>query len=333
MRKINTDLPDSIYSWTITPLIDKINESSEDSLLDWNSWGGSTAAGQKFIDFLNNRENKLNINTTGQAVSMGAVLVPFFDHSKIANQADVMIHSLNGGVKSTRKHTNELLYGALSKKIDESKFKKLFDKELKEVMLAEGDDRVDVWMTGKQAAEIGLYDESYDLLDKAANHNKFDLTDIGYEIPEHIKEKYSKQAKIVKSNKVEMEIKDVTADMLKNGNKEAYDAIFNAGQKANQEKVAAIVPYMEHDPEKAKGMIEKGATLMPDDVKDFMEKKFAKVEIEELEANSEGDLKPGVKVAKVEDKRTPEEKEAAVALQLEKNAILEECEFEVKEDK
>jgi ATP-dependent protease ClpP protease subunit len=341
MRKINTDLPDGIYSWTITALIDKINESNEDSELSWDSWGGTTAAGQKFIDFLNNRESKTNINTTGYAVSMGAVLVPFFDNSKVANQADVMIHSLAGGVKSTRRHTNELLYGALSKKIDEAKFKELFGKDLKEVMLAEDEDRVDIWMTGKQAAEIGLYDESYDLLTgKAANFESVDFTDIGFKVPDYIKEKYSKQAKIVKSNTNEMEIKDVKKAELQTGNPSVYNAILEEGKQAvkgslsdERARVASIMKYAEYDMPKATEMIEKGATLEIADVEHFIEKKHASKVIDDLENDSEKDLNPGKKAAKIEDKRTDEEKANDETLKEEKAAMLEESGFELKTEK
>ena len=96
MRKINTDLPVNIYSWTISQLIDLIEENKQDSEVSWDSWGGSVGAGQKFIDYLNNKENKLNANVAGYAASMGAVMLPFFDHVRGAKQADVMIHSVSG---------------------------------------------------------------------------------------------------------------------------------------------------------------------------------------------------------------------------------------------
>jgi len=315
MKKINTDLPTQIYSYTVALLIDKINEVNQDAEISWDSWGGSTGSGQKFIEFLNNKENKLNANVAGYAVSMGAVMLPFFDHVKGSKQADVMIHSVSGGPKSTRKHTNQFLYEALAKKIDEPKFKKITGFDLETVMLAEDEDRVDVWMTGTQAGEIGLFDETYDLLDKAASFEQIDFTDIGYEVPNNIKEKYSKKAKIVKSNTNEMEIKDVTQSQLLSGNPSVHAAIVKEAREAEQLRVVGIMKYAEFDMPKAIELIEKGAALSIENVEHFLEKKHAAIALAALEDGSEGEIKPGKKEAKVESKpQTKEAKEMDEAL-------------------
>jgi len=314
MIKINTDLPTFIYSWTVSELIDLINEVKEDAELSWDSWGGSTGSGQKFVDFLNNREHKLNANVAGYVASMGTVMLPFFNHVKGAKQADVMIHALEGGVKSTRKHTNEFLYKALAKKINEAKFKEITGHELKTVMLAEDEDRVDVWFTGEDAEKMGLFDETYDLLDKAASFKTVDFKDISYDVPENIKNKYTKQAKIVKSNNNEMEITEVKQADLKSGNPSVYNAIIEEGKKAEQTRVAGIMKYAKYDMDKANELIEKGATLSVENVEHFMEKKFNKTTLTNLENNSVEDLKPGKEATKLETEKTDEAKEKDAAL-------------------
>jgi ATP-dependent protease ClpP protease subunit len=311
MRKINTDLPEFIFYYTVALLVDKINEEKVDSEITWNSKGGSVWAGFQFIDFLNNKENNLTANVSGVAASMGAVLLPFFDHVKGSNQSDVMIHSSIGGDKSTIANTNKTLYDALAKKIDESKFKEVTGKNLKDVMLAEDENRVDVWLTGKQAKYIGLYDESYDLLEKAAISDKVDFKELGYDLPENIAIKYGLKENTIKKNK--MEIKDVTASMLKTGNVDVYNSIGSEIKTAELKRIKSVLKYYQYDPEKVNQIIESGKELTTDDVEYFVEKKFNSQKLAELEEGSEKELDPAKKtVTKVPKTAEQKEKEAAL---------------------
>lgn len=315
MRKINTDLPEYIFYYTINSLIEKILEEKEDSEISWNSKGGSVWAGFQFIDFLNTNENKLTANVTGVAASMGAILLPFFSHVKGANQADLMLHSSSGGEKSTVKNTNKTLYEALAKKINEVKFKEITGHELKDVMMAEGENRIDVWFTGKQAKQFGLFDESYDLFEKAASiSSDVDFEELGYTLPENIAEKYGLKSK--ENNLIDnsMDIKDVTASLLKTGNVDVYNSILETGKKAEQSRTASIMKYAKYDMEKANSLINSGEVLTVEHVEHFMEKKFNNAKIAELEEGSEETLDPAKKTLTKEAKLTPEQKEKEAAL-------------------
>lgn len=314
MRKINTSLPVSINYESVSQLINIIDSDKQDSVVTWNSGGGSTGAGQVLMAYLNDSTININSDTAGLAASMGAFLIPFFKKSKGANQSDIMIHSVAGGESSTHKHTNELLYNAWANKIDLVKFKEITGKELKEVMFPEGG-RVDVWLTGKQAGEIGLFDETYDLLDKAANiESKLDIKQIDYDLPEEIKNKYFKTAKIVKSNINEMEIKDVKVADLQSGNPSVVEAIAKEAREKEQKRVAGIMKYAEYDMEKAAKMIEDGSVMGVEEVEHFMEKKFNTKKVAELEEGSEGKIDPAKKEAKVVEEKTAEQEEKDAAL-------------------
>jgi len=316
MRKINTDLSDYIDSYSITALIDEFDAVKEDSEISWNSFGGSVYAGQKLIEYLNSKENSITANVSGIVASMGAVLLPFFDKVIGSKQADVMIHSATGGAKQTLKHSNQFLYEALAKKIDEVKFKEVTGKELKKVMIAEDDERVDVWLTGKQAGYVGLFDETYDLLDKAASLNdKVKLNELDYDLPENIAQKYGlKPKKNNTNNSNDMEIKDVTASELKTGNVDVYNSILEIGKKAEQSRTASIMKYAKYDLEKANALINSGDSLTVEHVEHFMEKKFNIKKVDELEVGSEKKINPAKKtVIEKEDKSTEQkEKEAAL---------------------
>lgn len=331
MKKIYTALPEFIDYEPVTQLINLIESEKEDSEVTWNGRGGFTAASQIMMAYLQSTDKTVHSDTAGLAASANAFLIPFFKYSKGANQADIMIHSVAGGEESTQNHTNKLMYDTWANKIDLDKFKELTGKTLKQVLFS--NERIDVWLTGKQCGQNGikLFDETYDLSKAASLTSNIELDKLGYELPEEIKNKYFKKAKIVKSNINSMEIKDVTAEMLQSGNKVAYDVIFNAGKAAHEAaekvRIAEIKKYAKYDNDKAFEMIEKGATLQPADVEHFIEKKYDTSKVAELEEGSEGELKPGKKV--VEPKVTKE----AETVNEEKSAILAEAGFDVTDKK
>lgn len=303
-KKVNSDLPYYIDNFSMTQLMNSLDENKDDEIeISWNSLGGSVYAGQQFADYLNNKDFKLTANVSGIAASMGASLLGFFDHVKGAAQADIMIHSASGGSKETLKNTNLFLYEALKKKINEDVFEQITGKKLKNVMLAEGDDRVNVWFTGKDAKKMGLFDEVYDLLSPKNNALELPTSEIGYSIPDYIKDKYNHK-KI--DNK--MEIKDLTLAKLQVENPDLYNSIFNAGKEAERKRVIEINNYTKYDFEKANELIKGGQNLSISDVEHFMEKKFNAQTVENLEKTSNPDLNP----AKVTKNREVNEKEQAL---------------------
>lgn len=319
MRKINTDLPYYIGAYSITALIDEVSAVEEDAEITWESTGGTTWGGQKFIDHLNNRKSKLTARITGIAASMGAVILPFFDYVIGAEESEVMIHAARGGEESTLKATNVFLYKALAKKINEVKFEQITGYNLKKVML--GEERVNVWFDGTKAKKMGLFDETFSLLKgkSASLISNIDISELDYELPENIKEKYgliTKQAKNVKSNHNEMEIKDVTASMLQNGNKEAYDAIFNAGKQAYKSKVARVMKFAKYDIPKATEILDKDAEFGEEELEYFIEKKHDAKKVVEIEDGSDGAITPGKPLIKIDDKSTPESEEKEASLQV-----------------
>lgn len=302
-KKIYTDLPYFIDSSSITQLIARIEENEEDAEISWNSFGGSVYAGQQFADFLNNEDMKLEANVTGIAASMGAALLPFFNRVKGSEQSDIMLHSAGGGGGASMKHTNQFLYEALAKKINEEAFEKITGHKLKTVMLAEGENKIDVWFTGKDAKKMGLFDEVYNLIDPKSNNLSLPIDNLGYDLPETVKNKYAKINKIIT-----MEVKDLTASKLQAENPELYNSIIAATKTAEQKRVADIMKYAKFDFEKATEMIKSGAELQIADVEHFVEKKFNLEKVESLENGSAVDLKP----AKVTASQEVVEKEEAL---------------------
>jgi ATP-dependent Clp protease protease subunit len=310
MRKISTSDLLNFDHDSIANLSNMLRVAGEDVEINYNSFGGSTYSGQAFIDFLNNKENRIDANVSGIAASMGALIIPFFSNTKVAFQADIMIHSVDGGEDGTIEHTNNFIYQALASVIDEAKFTEITGKNLKEVMTAQGDKRIDVWFTGKDAVEMGMFKEGYDLLEKVASL-KIDVENskLNYKLPENIKEKYGLVNKKVNIN--EMEITDVTITKLEEGNPDVYNAILEKGKKAEQTRMSEIMEYAEYDKEKANSLAKSGEELSKNDVKHFMQKKFDAEKLAELEDESVDSINPAKPVKKAEEKK-PDEKTAAL---------------------
>jgi ATP-dependent protease ClpP protease subunit len=314
MEKLYTHLPSFLDYASVSELINQIDSEKEDKEITWNGGGGLTGAGQVFMSYLRDSKFKVNSDTAGLAASMDAFLIPCFNYSKGANECDIMIHSVAGGVNSTHNHTNELLYKAWEQKIDLVKFKEITGKNLKDVMFPEDGNRIDVWLTGKQCGQEGikLFDETYNLLDKAASVDKVDLSKLDYKLPENIKQKYGLKKEINLTNKNDMEIKDVTVDKLASGNVDVYNSMIGLGEKKNQERVKKVMKYAQYDLEKAAEIINDGRDLTLEDVEHFMEKKHNKKAVVDLENGSEEEIKVA-KLTKDKPELSKEDKEKEAA--------------------
>ena len=329
MKKINTDLPESINAAYISRLINKIEEEKQDVELSWLSYGGNIWAGNNFIDFLNNHDKKVDANISGIAASMGAVMLPFFNKTKTAFQADFMIHSMAGNQNNVDT-TNNFLYEALSKKIDEVKFENITGHKLKTVMTAKEDSRFDVWFTGKDAVEFGLVDEGYDLLIKE-NSVKIPKENLGYDIPKEILEKYNKKSNIsTNKNNNQMDIKDITIDLLEKENKAVFDAMLKKGKSIEKNRVSQILKYASHNLDKANEIIKSGEEITFDEVAELTAEKTNLAKVADLEKESEEDFNPANPIVKKEAKKEVSVKDNV--LKSEKEAMFIALGIDLKKD-
>lgn len=322
MKRLTTPYTSSFDNWSTTSLIQEIEKAADDVELAYTSFGGSTSYGQEFARFLSKHTKKVSADVSGMVASMGFYILPFFYGVKGAEQADLMIHSVLSNEAPT-KHTAQFFYDALSKKINKQKFAEITGHKLKDVVFATGDQRVNIWITGKQAGEIGLFDETYSLLDKAAGLDKFSIPSfLSYEIPEVVKQKYAKVENILitqKQEKNDMDISQLTKDALKSGNPVLFAEIQKEAQVKEQKRVSQISKYAYIDEKKAKEIIESGESLTIEDVEYFMEKKAGLDKVAELEDESSDDFVPtrqvkdAPQVKQTESQKKAAEKQAALA--------------------
>lgn len=327
MKKLNTANTASFDNYSTNALINEIKEANEDIEISYTSFGGSTTYGQEFARFLNEYPKKVSADVSGMVASMGFYILPFFENVKGAEQADLMIHSVLSNEAPT-KHTAQFFYDALSKKINKNKFAEITGHKLKDVVFATGDQRFNIWITGKQAGEIGLFDETYSLLDKAADLNQFTIPSnnlLGYELPAEIKQKYAKIENIIIKEKNDMDISKITKDALYAGNPVVYAEITKEAQVKEQKRVSQISKYAAFDQKKAQELIDGGEMLSIEDVEYFMEKKAGLDKVAELEDGSGVDFVPARQTKTApQDKLTEEQKKVA-----EKKAAFEEVQEEL----
>jgi hypothetical protein len=150
---------------------------------------------------------------------------------------------------------------------------------------------------------MGLFDEVYNLIDPKSNKLSLPIDNLGYDLPEVVKNKYNKLTTIK-----DMEVKDLTASKLQAENPELYNSVIASAKNAEQKRVADIMKYAKFDFEKANEMIKSGAELQIADVEHFVEKKFNLEKVENLENGSAVDIK----AAKVTASQEVVEKEEAL---------------------
>ncbi len=320
MKKLHTTNPGFIGEFSMNNLITEIENISDNEIeVSWNSFGGSLWAGWLFADFMQGTSKKIDAKVTGIAASMGGVLLAYFNKVIGTKQADVMIHSVRTNINSIRNKSNEELYNVLKSKIDEVKFKEVTGEELKTIMFLTGEDRKDVWLTGQQAFDVGLFDELIDLTpEEKTNSNvlaDFKLVaSLDYELPEHLKVK----KKLVNSFNNNQNSSKMDVTELKAKHPQVYAMVFDSGKtagiNAEQDRVNAYLVFNDLNPEQVKAGIESGKTMSKAEELTFLRASQNAALQSSLENESAEDIAADKKAGKVKPKVTAEAKAVEDAL-------------------
>ena len=200
-------MPKEIYIYS--PIYDEtakiINQSlsdvpeSEDVLYRINSPGGYTRAGFSVLSKMSERSGKNNAIIDGDAMSMGAYLLPFFDDVTSNDTSDLMFHiaSYPSWYEPTEEEqqvldrTNNKFKEKLSKKVEgKPGAKKFLDK------LFEEGKRNDVYLTPEEARKLGIVNRVRKLEPTAfLKANICAMVDEGQEIKIMQKEKIEQHTK------------------------------------------------------------------------------------------------------------------------------------------
>jgi len=260
----------AIYNFTAEEFIEKLNEipTDEDIVVRLNSPGGSVFAGWGIIAAISEREGKTILKIDGNASSMAAVMIPFFDEVHALDVTQIMIHRAIGYVENDddRKmldDANKSLRKKLEARIDMDAFEKITGSKFSEVFDAEK--RKDFWLSAKDAKKIKLVDKVVRLDPKeieAMKHGIAAYSDVfnkGVENETQGSEQ-EKEQPIINNNQTK---KIMNLESLKAENSELFAEIKALGVKEEQSRVTAWLAFKDIDAEKVMQEIEAGTKFDP----------------------------------------------------------------------
>ncbi len=287
-----------LYSYTAETVVKELNEVSEneDLTIRMNTPGGEVTAGWAIISKMSERKSPINAIIDGDAASMGALMLVFFDHVTANDTSLILFHKAgypnwydpSQAELERAKKINAQFKEKLSAKVNgKPGAQKFLDK------LFEADVRNDVELTPSEAKKLGIIDEVRKLEPKAySGMQMVAMIEEGQEIKK-IESKQTPESgdnNNPKSNhmtleKLKAEHPALYAQIFESGNKAGIEA----GKKIEKERVQAWAVYNSIDPVAVEAGIESGENLGQKAMAEFnfkalSGKKIAKIEGENIPA-------------------------------------------------
>lgn len=265
-------------------VINAMEEADGDEFtLRVNSPGGDVFAGYGIASKMREMEAKVVAKVDGIAASMAAMLLLFADEVHMGTQARVMIHRADARVENDEQQAfldgiNADLKEMLKAKIDSSKLKELKGVTLRQIF--DPKQRIDVWLTAREAKAIGLVDKVIKLKPTKINALENFMPSIaamGYNVPEFredTNDETTAEATEPNAEQIQTQTKNsiMTKEEFKAQNPEAYKAIVAGAAKAERDRVNAWLKFVEVDAEAVKTGIESGEAISQTAYADFMAK-------------------------------------------------------------
>tara|TARA_R110002126_G_scaffold53535_8_gene144562 strand:+ start:229 stop:1185 length:957 start_codon:yes stop_codon:yes gene_type:complete len=283
-----------IYSYTAEDLMRSFEEFKDEEItLRVNTPGGSVFDGYGILAKMKEHGN-VTIMLDGMAASMGAFMLPYAKKVIAYDLAKVMIHRADAytGGDQTRidnlADINKTLRAKFETTIDSEKFLKVTGKTFDDVFNAS--ERMDIWLTAKDAKKIGLVDEVRVMTPEV---QATIAASMGGVAPVAITEK--PKEKII--------IKDMTKDEFKAKHPEAYASIVSEARENEQDRVEAWMSFQDTDKEAVEAGIASGIAPSLKEITALTRKAIAQAAVVTLEAgnpagtpNAEAGVKAGEEV-------------------------------------
>jgi ATP-dependent protease ClpP protease subunit len=149
-----------IYDFVAESFISQMEENrSEDIVIRGNTPGGNVFAGWGMIAKIKEHEGNVKMKVDGYVASMGTIVLTFVDDTEALDVSRIHLHRADGYVNSPEDQAfldgiNKDLRAKLTLKIDAAKLKELKGVTIDD--LFNPDKVTDVWLTAKEAKQIGL---------------------------------------------------------------------------------------------------------------------------------------------------------------------------------
>lgn len=151
-----------IYDFTAERIISALNENPDDDVvMRINSPGGGVLAGWGIIAKMQERKGKVHVKIDGGAMSMAAMISLFADHVEALDVSTIMLHRAIGYAdtqeqKDWLNRINKDLRAKIETKVDAEQFEKVTGYKVAD--LFEKEERLDLFLSAKQAKQIGIVD-------------------------------------------------------------------------------------------------------------------------------------------------------------------------------
>lgn len=299
-----------IWSFTAEDFINRLEEIGvdEDLTVRLNSPGGSPFAGWGMIAALRERKGKTFLKIDGNAASMAFFMIPFFQDREALDVTSFMVHRATAWIdndddQKMLDNINADLRKGLEKIIDKKKFKEITGVSIKQIF--EDKMRRDIWLTAKEAKEVGLINRIRRLNPEeiaAYNENFISFSKIDSPRGSGEEPRGSGEKKEEEIINIKTENKMTIAE-LKEKHPEVYASILKLGVSKEKDRVQAWLAFSDVDLEAVTKGIDAGDLVSQKVIAEMSRKAMSVSILEDMKKESPN----AIDASKEEDKVLSEE--------------------------
>lgn len=279
--------------------VSSIGNDTEEVLLRINSPGGSPEYAWGMISMFNELKNPKRILVDGQAHSMGAYFLAYANDVESLDVSEFLIHraaypewiesnpdNFNDAIKGNLARVNKSLEAGLRSKIDVAKFEAIAGVKIKDIFSL--DSRIDVFLTAKQAKEIGLISK----ITKLTAEMAADITMFAKAAQSENKIYIPKAADQAPEKPLKPNPKHMTQAELQAAHPELFAAIQRDAVAQERDRVGAWMAFNDVDPVAVAKGITDGASMSHTMMAELSRKSVAKAAVTVAAADSPGAITP-----------------------------------------
>jgi ATP-dependent protease ClpP protease subunit len=296
-----------IWSQPAIDFINAINAIEGDEMtVRINSQGGDVNHGYGMIAKYREFEGTKKVKVDGQAASMAAFYLLYADEVEALDVSRIMFHragysswyeeQMPEAVKADLMEMNAMLEKAFRNKIDVKKFEELKGMKVKDLFAM--DDRKEVFLSAKEAKEIGLIDKIVKITPDRKTRINAEMQRIAavYGMDSGIIDVKPQATTENTQNKQPNKIANMTIEQLQAEHPalfaQAVQVGVQQGIESERDRVGAWAAFSEADPQAVKDGIASGKSMSQTQMAELTIKMTAKASKDALEA--EGRQTPGV---------------------------------------
>lgn len=300
-----------IWSFVAETIITQMEEAKGmDITMRMNTPGGGVLNGYGVLAKMKEVQSegrKVNIKIDGAAMSMGAQFLLYADEVTALDVSQIMIHRADMYVetdedKAYLKRINNDLQAKMLKRVDSQKLKELKGYSVEEMFASEK--RVDIFLTAKEAKQIGLVDKIVKLDPKEAKA----FSDKYFAIA-------AQQEVIIDNSKPVIKM---TLAELKEKHPSVFAEAKQEGVNAERDRVGAFMAFVDVDPKAVAEGIKKGDNITQTLMAELSRKAMSAEALKKIE----GENPPAVATEEVEAKAKTEKEKEVEAFQKEVKDLL-----------